>query len=175
MCSFPAAYSVISSAGGSVAQGEAAAQEAPGLRCSAGPERQAWHRNLCGGCISPSPWLGCCGVAGAVWCGAHWHPVSLKSYPESTGMGLWAGGHEPVASPLSASPACCLRTRSPGGRGQAAWTRLSRVPLGGIGEKGLQSGKVLKGLSDPPAVGWGQHCPIWEPRLARSRGSRGIV
>lgn len=32
-----------------VGQGEAAAHEAPGLGCPGGPERQAWHGNLCCG------------------------------------------------------------------------------------------------------------------------------
>ena len=41
---------------GSVGQGEAAAHEAPGSGCPAGPERQAWHRNLCCGQSPLSGW-----------------------------------------------------------------------------------------------------------------------
>ena len=59
LSSFPESHPVISSAGGSVGQEEAVAQEAPESGCSAGAERQAWHRNFHGGCVSLHPWPGC--------------------------------------------------------------------------------------------------------------------
>lgn len=113
---------------GSVGQGEAAAHKAPGLGCPAGPERQAWHGNLCCG-QSPLSGQAAAGCTGAVQCDTHGHPVSLESFLRALEGGLGPGDASLELLPCLPHQVL-LENRVLGGRGQAAWTRLSRVSLG---------------------------------------------
>lgn len=120
--SFPASRKQLSR--WAVGEGPALGQEAPGSGWAAGPERQAWHRSLCGGWDSRLPRPGCGGVSSG-------SPVRRTLAP------LWGLGQEILACNHSL---VCL-TRSP----QAGcWDRLSTVSLGGVVRRGIQIAKSLK-------------------------------